>query len=265
MLEQFGLSNYENKVYMALLKLGSADARTISTHSEVPYGRIYDVLDSLRTNKIIAEISGRPKKYTANEPVSAVNRLLNDKKLELSRLEKQAEIAVQELNKEYEGKPENELVWKVAIGEELYQTYFDLLEEARFEFLTYMEISEDSTHGMDYLEEYRRLFQKMTTHGVKIKLLLGITSFEIIEQLIVNVPTVMHMVSSVEIRYTDTFTYPFSIIDGEKVLLKVSNPADHNEMLAAVYLWQNSLAKVLKPKFNELWEQADPLKITLES
>lgn len=261
MLEQFGLSNYENKVYLSLLKLGIADARSISTHSDVPYGRIYDVLDSLKSTQIISEISGRPKKYTVIEPELAVNKLLNIKKQEINKLEKQAELAIQELNREYEGKPENELVWKVAIGEQLYQTYFDLLQEARYEFYTYMELNDDSTHGLDYLDEYQQLFQRMTAKGVKIKLLLGVNSFDILEQLIEDIPTVMNMISNTEIRYTDTFTYPFSIIDGEKVLLKVSNPADHNEMLAAVYLWQKSLAKILKPKFIELWENASPLNI----
>ena len=46
-MEEVGLGSYEIKVYISLLENGSMPASEISKKSNVPYSKIYEVLNSL--------------------------------------------------------------------------------------------------------------------------------------------------------------------------------------------------------------------------
>ncbi|MFW5950269.1 MAG: TrmB family transcriptional regulator, partial [archaeon] len=52
-LEKVGLSPYQSKAYVTVLKLGSATATTIAEKSGVPESRIYDVLRDLEDEGFI--------------------------------------------------------------------------------------------------------------------------------------------------------------------------------------------------------------------
>lgn len=65
-LQKFGLNLYEAKAYAALLKIGTANAYSISKESGIPRARIYDVLESLtaRGLTMLEESSENVKSYT---------------------------------------------------------------------------------------------------------------------------------------------------------------------------------------------------------
>ena len=63
-----GLKPYEAKVYLDLLRNGVSTAREIIRRTKIPYGRIYEVLNSLSKMEYIIENQGRPKTYTATPP-----------------------------------------------------------------------------------------------------------------------------------------------------------------------------------------------------
>ena len=83
-LRDLGLSEYESRAYRSLLRTGPTTAKELSRTSEVPMGRIYDVLNGLEHHQLIrSQAAGRPKKYVAVEPEVALDRLLAVKKQEL--------------------------------------------------------------------------------------------------------------------------------------------------------------------------------------
>ncbi|MHA2032091.1 MAG: TrmB family transcriptional regulator, partial [Candidatus Kariarchaeaceae archaeon] len=253
MLSQFGLSNYENKVYMKLLEMDGATAREISKASEVPYGRIYDVLHNLENIGILHKDNGRPQKFGAIEPETAISRLVEIKKQELTNITQEADLITQKLSQIYESKPRDKLIWKVAIGDELHKTYFNLLSEARREFLSYIDFPDDLEGPTEYLSEFQILVHEMGQRNVKIRLLIGVNNIETIEKLVEKYPEMIEILNSAEIKITSFLPYPFTVIDGHKVLLKVLDPSNPSDFLAAVYLWQDSLAKTLKQQFEKLW------------
>lgn len=67
-LKSFGLTEYEAKVYLALLDRAELTAEEISSLSEVPLPRVYDVLESLEEKGFVKIISGRPRRFEAVEP-----------------------------------------------------------------------------------------------------------------------------------------------------------------------------------------------------
>lgn len=249
---------------MAILRLSLADARTISHEAELPYGRIYDTLEALRSKNVVNVMPGRPKKYSVVEPNVAIDNLLREKQKEVKELEKDATKTKQDLNRMYERKPDDKLVWKTALGNSMYEEYFDMLYEAKSELLLYFELTHESLEN-EYLDNYLELFQKMKSAKINVKAIYGVDDISVIEDLVESHPAFLNSLHDVETRYTHRFHYGFLIIDREKVIVKVANPLQLNEMMAGIYIWQKSMGKVFRDNFQQLWEEAIPLQFGLKT
>lgn len=77
-LKDIGLNEYEARVYLALVRIGKSGTTEISRESGVPFGRVYDVLDSLIKKKLVKEIPEKPKRYYA-EDISYLDELIESK------------------------------------------------------------------------------------------------------------------------------------------------------------------------------------------
>jgi sugar-specific transcriptional regulator TrmB len=71
-LHEIGLNAYEIDVYTALLESGQATAMEISKKANVPYSKIYDVLNSLKDKGWIKSVETRPTKYYPTPPIEAL-------------------------------------------------------------------------------------------------------------------------------------------------------------------------------------------------
>ncbi len=87
-LSLLGLNSYEERVYRAVIELGKGSAAILSQASDVPYGRIYDVLSSLEAKGLIKIIPEPTKHYIPASP-DALKHVLLQRKRELEALEKE--------------------------------------------------------------------------------------------------------------------------------------------------------------------------------
>jgi len=62
-LREFGLSEYAARSYLALLDLGTTEARDISALSKVPASKIYHILDQLHEKGLVVILPEFPRKY----------------------------------------------------------------------------------------------------------------------------------------------------------------------------------------------------------
>jgi len=76
-VEYAGLSEYEAKVYLSLLGLGSSGARRLSLHCHVPRTKVYGTLKKLIDYGLVVEIPGVPKSFTRASPDDAFSAVLN--------------------------------------------------------------------------------------------------------------------------------------------------------------------------------------------
>ncbi|HEA46315.1 MAG TPA: TrmB family transcriptional regulator [Candidatus Pacearchaeota archaeon] len=87
----FDLNLYEVKVWTALLSRGTSTAGELSSISDVPRSRTYDILESLEKKGFIVMKLGKPIKFVALKPEEVVERvkknLMNDAKERSKRLE----------------------------------------------------------------------------------------------------------------------------------------------------------------------------------
>jgi len=76
-VEYTGLSEYEAKVYLCLVGLGSSGARKLSLFCDVPRTKAYGTLKKLIDYGLVVEIPGAPKRFVPASPDDAFSAVLN--------------------------------------------------------------------------------------------------------------------------------------------------------------------------------------------
>lgn len=87
--EELGLSKNESKVYQILVEFGKLSSVEISAKSSVPYGKIYNVLNSLINKGLVKIVPEKNKRFVATSP----EHLLEYIKKKEEKLEKAKAIA----------------------------------------------------------------------------------------------------------------------------------------------------------------------------
>jgi sugar-specific transcriptional regulator TrmB len=75
-LKPLGLSDYEIRVFLTLIEIGPTNYRILVKESNVPTGKIYQVLSTLESKGFIEVVRGKPKLFRATEPKKAFRRRL---------------------------------------------------------------------------------------------------------------------------------------------------------------------------------------------
>ena len=88
LLRRLGLTCYEAVAYLALVKYGPQDCRSLSRLAGIPNGKIYLTTKNL-VEKGWIQVSefGRPKKLCAVDPENIIKKRLTELKEELNHLE----------------------------------------------------------------------------------------------------------------------------------------------------------------------------------
>src|SRR6185295_5936854 len=89
-LTQLGLTTYEAKAYLALIRRDSYTAAQVSRQAGLPRQRIYDVLGSLVEKGLASARPGDVVKYAATPPQLAIARLIETHRNGLQELERDA-------------------------------------------------------------------------------------------------------------------------------------------------------------------------------
>jgi sugar-specific transcriptional regulator TrmB len=265
-LERYGLTNYEFAAYRTLLHRGACDAKDLSDNSKVPTGRIYDVTSSLESKGLIdIQKYSRPKLYSPVDPSIAMKSLLERKKEELETLTDNALVVEDELKTYHRTTPSESLFWKIGIGEEAIDRWNARLKETQNEILYYGEFFETrpQIHAQEIQEE-AEIFADLQERGVKIRMLLGTKNMaETMQEMLELVFPFLDRLNFDEmpVKFTETITNPFVVMDNEKVLIKIKNPANLAEYFASIYVWQRKFATELSFKFQEMWSMAEEFSL----
>lgn len=77
MLQSLGLTDYEARAYVALVALGTSQANSVAELSQIPRTSAYKVLLSLETKGFVRSKQGRPRTFTAVDPVEMGRALVD--------------------------------------------------------------------------------------------------------------------------------------------------------------------------------------------
>lgn len=138
LLKELGLSNYETEAYLKIVELSIAEAGTICKETKIPFGRVYQELNSLAAKGLIEVQNTRPKRYMARIPKLAFKTLLQQKRENMEKqLQKTIEAASQIeeiISKRIPARPKERTFWTTAVGiEEAAEMIKSNFEEAEKE------------------------------------------------------------------------------------------------------------------------------------
>lgn len=91
-LREFGLSEYAARAYLALLDLGVAEARDVSTLSKVPQAKIYHVLEQLHDKGLATILPEFPKKYAPVPFADYLNRIHDEHERAAQAIQRDREV-----------------------------------------------------------------------------------------------------------------------------------------------------------------------------
>ncbi|MFC6733567.1 MULTISPECIES: TrmB family transcriptional regulator [unclassified Haladaptatus] len=262
-LRDLGLSEYEARAYRALLQTGPTTAKELSRASDVPMGRIYDILNSIETyNLVRSQSASRPKKYVAVEPSTALDRLLEDKKRELEQKKDQYEGIVDDLVGELDAaEPVEQTFWTAAVGPE--KTLDLLLERLAAADESIIIVASTLSQQFDIGEVGTLVveqLQKALDRGATVKVLMRPELVDLLPESVGE-----HYAASLsahpdfEVRTSADVSGTFNIIDGTEVVIEVPHPLDQEEIFAMIDLKDREFATGITEEFAPRWKQAENL------
>ena len=89
-LKELGLTDNEAKTYEVLIRLGKTTASNLSKESQVPYGRIYNVLASLEEKGLVRVLPEETKKFIPSTP-EKFEEIIKNKIHNLKKIKKHVE------------------------------------------------------------------------------------------------------------------------------------------------------------------------------
>ena len=264
-LRDLGLSEYESRTYRALLQTGPTTAKELSRASDVPMGRIYDVLNSLETQNLVrSQSASRPKKYVAVEPETALDRLLEDRKRELEQRAEQYEAIVDELGSELESSdPVDEPFWTAALGSgEASDLLVERLAAADDRIVI---VAGTPTPQFDIDEMGERVLEELEAaleRGVSVSLLMRP---ELVESLPQSVGRRyrrhLQQREDFAVRTSREVSGTFELIDHVEVCIEVPHPLDAEGVFGVIDLKDPEFAASAGEAFRSRWSEADSLEL----
>jgi sugar-specific transcriptional regulator TrmB len=245
LLKNFGLNEYEAKVYLTLVALGSSKVGAISKESKVPQSKIYQVLESLVGRGLVEYLGGRPKEFKALDPEVVLKNFSEEKERQIEEMR----------NLFKQMRPRNgiiEGVWTMK-GKglmEFINRLSDMFDRTR-EY-AYV-ITRDFTCTPRLAESVKNAIKR----GVEI---MTVTIKDIDER---NYPGAKWLQShGVKIKLFKTKIHPRIIVtDGEEALIRLDLDPTKEERFPFISLWSRnaSLVMIFDYYVKNLWNAAEPV------
>jgi len=231
--EEFKIKKNEAKVYEQLVRLGKIGSGDLSRESGVPYGKIYNILDSL-INKGLAEvIPEKTKKFVPTSPKHLIEFIEEKQK----KLEKAKEKA-KKMKQFYDVKEKNPIVMEIGR-----KGFYKIVKELKH--------AEDYNYTIKWTSEYRpdwaENLRKNLKKGRDIKTLTRYdkeTEKDEKEYLKINK----------NIRKFSNEGVAMSIIDNEQVMIALIKSN------VTLMVRDKPLAKIMKQMFLDSYKDAEIIK-----
>ena len=245
-LRRLGLTEYEEKIYLTLLREGSLTGGKVSKLSKVPHGRTYEVLLNLADKGFVSIIPVKPKIFKAVKPEICIPSIANRRREELSDFEKQAldELKIIEKRIGIEAKEEDIVIMK---GKKDAMALIDYNIKMARKYLKAMFTYEFESYNTNRLEE------EAIKRGVKLRHLatkLTLKGFKMMQE---------DVKRGTEVRYFPVKEMRLNIRDGEEVVQTIVNPENLMDRIS-ILIKNKELAKSLEHYFDSIWRKAKKIE-----
>ncbi len=249
----FDLNLYEVKVWTALLSRGVSTAGELSTISDVPRSRTYDILESLEKKGFVIMKLGKPIKFVALKPEEVVERVKKNLVVEAQKKSKRLEqLKGDEVLKELTDifttgikyvEP-SDLSGSLRGRQNMYN-HLDMMIRSAEKTVTIVTTAE----GLDRkLEALYPSFEKAKKRGVKIRI-AGEVSKD-------NAKVIKELKKIGEVKSVDGLRARFVIVDSEQLMFMLLDDAQvHPNYDIGVWINTAFFAQALEQMFDIAWQK----------
>jgi sugar-specific transcriptional regulator TrmB len=248
-LVRLGLTTYEARAYVTLVRRDSFTAAQIARTAGLPRQRIYDVLASLVEKGLASARPGTVVKYAALAPDLAVERLVASRRTEMSALERDANDVIGRLAPEFQaGRAHSDPLEYIEVLRDrgaINERFAELQAAVKKEILVFTKppyatppqenvggIEVARTHVARSIYEHSVLDDRAMAAGIKTFIDAG-----------------------EEARFVDHVPLKLVIIDEAIVMFGMEDPVAGSEELTIMVVEHPALAHTLKLAFNRVWER----------
>ncbi len=242
----FGMTEYEAKVYLKLVTRGPLTASDISKLTKIPQSKVYEIIKNLSLKTIIeVSIEKGHKKFKAVSPEHAIRKMIERKETVLNTMRNRGEEIVKNINKKSVPFDNKKCIW---------------LSEGKKEFLEKcsLMIKKAEKYAYGITRDFSRVssldeeIAAAAKRGVKVKF-LGIGDLKELSEERAK----WYSSKNVEIRIINLEIYPRAfIVDNKEVCLRI----DGDESSEFMSTDNPALINFVKSYFDVLWQNAKKYK-----
>ena len=272
LLEQLGLTEYEQQALAELLTLGRTTAPNLAEATGIPKARIYGVLDALADRGFIKVVPGRPKEYQPKPPEEILDRAVENRRQEFEQfaheLSEMRDAFLSEFQPRYEQAseeitPAEELFYVVDVGapseRETRRLYNDAAEKVYVitnSFAYFESVESTVSEAID-----RVGVDALFLHPELLPAEKAARQADIVEYIEGSYPELGMRFSTGRLPWRGTLIDPSLDYDSGEAIFLVEEPTVPNHMRQAAITENGSFVAGLKRYFDLIWEYesvADP-------
>jgi hypothetical protein len=261
-LQSLGLTNYESKAYLALLSLGTCDARQLCVQSGVPSSKIYTIIEKFELLRLVEVQQSKPVKFKALEPSLGVDRLVKNKEREILSIKDTLPLLETELDNIFSKRSDKgrsggeEPFFNLQFGMKNHvQKHLPYLADSRVETLSYFETTCLMGAKVYGHSVKRDIINNIQRNNISSKVIFGTEDKMLVEGFLKGLPDS----ANIEFKITKQIHAPFHVLDKKSVIVVVDNPLFKEGRIASIHAIGRSLAKELHEGYRSLWDSAGGL------
>jgi sugar-specific transcriptional regulator TrmB len=246
-LIELGLTSYEAKAYLALVRRDSSGAADVARLAKVPRQRIYDVLATLVQKGLAVQRPGPPTKYSAVAPEFAMERLVLARREELDHLERASRELIEQLAPAFAaGQKERDPMDYIEVLRDrnaINERFGELQEGIQNEILVftkppYARSPQENVEGLEATRKHRARSVYEFSALDDAEFIAGVRNF---------------IEAGEEARFVPQLPLKLVIIDETVVMFGMEDPVAGPAELTIVVVEHKALAQVLKVAFDAIW------------
>jgi HTH-type transcriptional regulator, sugar sensing transcriptional regulator len=236
-LALLGLTSYEARTYLALLRRDSSTAAQAAQLANVPRQRIYDVLASLADKGLASTRPGHVLKYAAAAPELALERIVSDQRQQLADLERHTADLIVELSPAFHAGHEQdhplEYIEVLRDRGAINERFEELQAAVKREILVLTKGLYD-TPRQTRAERARSVYEFSVFEDPDLRRLVGTTA---------------------QARFVRELPLELVVIDESIAMFAMEDPVAGAAEATIMVVEHPSLAGILKTAFDAVWEQ----------
>jgi len=245
-LKQMGLSSYESKCYLCLLKHNTLTAKEIAKYTNIPQTSIHRNLYSLIDKKLVFLSQKNPMKFKAINPEIAISNYVKNKEKQLKLLETNLISELKNINKVQNIKKDDEIIEIVRGRAQTFAISNKIIENSKKEILV---IGGGRTQTILKVLPSTKLIKEK---NIDYKLILGKNNelnFDLLNEM---------KNFGVIIKQNNINNIRLIIIDKKELLLIIKDKKIKERL--SLHISSEDLAKLFADYFYGMWKKSKLLK-----